>query len=150
MALGAMLLRCDIDCPSDGRAIAMTAVVHTSAVTNWMRNLIPESPLQSDGRALAGATCIPESKQARLAAEPDTLPARPLKSLPTSVAAESVLCSFSLQSELTEKSFEPAAAEEFAQSAKLNIRRPWAESPFHELANRTTGRSPNDNYSCVQ
>ena len=69
MALGAMMLRCDCDCASDGRAIAMTAMVNTSAVANWMRNLILESPLQSDGRALAGATCSPESKRARLAVE---------------------------------------------------------------------------------
>src|SRR4051812_16461137 len=57
----------------------MTAVVHTSAVANWMRNLIPESPLQSDGRALAGATCSPESKRLRLAAATDTLPRTTVK-----------------------------------------------------------------------
>jgi hypothetical protein len=78
----------------------------------------------------SGRYMQPSKQRARLAAEPDRLPARPLKSLLTSVAAESVLCSFSLQSVLVEKSFEPAAPEGFAQSAKFNIRPPWAESPF--------------------
>ena len=54
-ALRSMLVLCD--CASADRPIAMTAVQHSNAVAKWMRNLIPESPLQSDGRALAGATC---------------------------------------------------------------------------------------------
>ena len=45
------------DCAVAVRSVAMTAALHSSAVAKRMRKFIPESPLQSDGRVLAGATC---------------------------------------------------------------------------------------------
>jgi hypothetical protein len=50
-----MVVLCD--CAVAVRSVAMTAALHSSAVAKRMRKFIPESPLQSDRRVLAGATC---------------------------------------------------------------------------------------------
>jgi hypothetical protein len=66
--IGAAALRIRLvpcDCASADRPIATTALQHSNAVAKWMRNLIPESPLQSDGRAFAGATCAGVNAQSR-------------------------------------------------------------------------------------